>query len=119
MTHLQSITCDPVKITPVFSEAKFAPGMYVRHRLFGYVGLIFDVDARYSQSEEWYEMMAKSAPKKDSPWYYVMVDGESHTTYVSEDHLIACENDHNIDHPMFKTLFTREGDDVHIRTTLN
>lgn len=38
-------------------KARFAPGTVVRHRRFGYRGLIFDVDAMYSQSPEWYDIM--------------------------------------------------------------
>lgn len=108
-------TINTIKAT----KTKFAPGMQVRHRLFGYIGLVYDVDADYSQSEEWYQMMSKSAPSKDCPWYYVMVDGESHTTYVSEEHLMVCENDHYIEHPMFSSVFTRDGGEVHMRATLN
>lgn len=101
------------------SKAKFAPGSVIRHKLFGYIGLIFDVDACYSQSDKWYDMMAKSSPSKNKPWYYVIVDGESHTTYVAEEHLMTCQNKQDIDHPMVSELFERQGGSLQMRATLN
>jgi heat shock protein HspQ len=39
----------------------------VSHRLFGYRGVVFDVDPEFHLSEEWYEQMARSRPPKDRP----------------------------------------------------
>ncbi|RMB04927.1 heat shock protein HspQ [Eilatimonas milleporae] len=85
--------------------ASFAPGQLVRHARFGYRGLIFDVDACYSQSAEWYESMAKSEPAKNRPWYHVLVDGEVHTTYVAEENLQLCTEETPFEHPLFGHLF--------------
>lgn len=89
-------------------KARFAPGTVVRHRRFGYRGLIFDVDAMYSQSPEWYDVMASSHPPKDRPWYHVLVDGETHTTYVAEDNLEVCTETEEFEHPLLRQLFTAE-----------
>lgn len=91
--------------------ARFAPGTVIRHRRFGYRGLIFDVDAEYSQSEEWYEMMADSQPAKDRPWYHILVDGEMHTTYVPEDNLICCFETDAFEHPLLPHLFDHQAPD--------
>ena len=48
-------------------SALFSPGELVSHRLFGYRGVVVDVDAEFSLSEEWYESVAKSRPPKDEP----------------------------------------------------
>ena len=98
-------------------SAKFAPGTVVRHRRFGYRGLIFDVDAEYSQSDEWYEMMADSRPRRDKPWYHVLVDGESHTTYVAEDNLEDCGLSETFDHPLLSHLFRVEANQVPVTNT--
>jgi len=100
--------------------AQFAPGQVVRHRRFGYRGLIFDVDAKFSQSPEWYEIMAETQPPKDRPWYHVLVDGEKHTTYVSEENLLECLEIDTFDHPLMKQLFrVRKSGDIASRLIMN
>ena len=68
--------------------ARFAPGTIIIHKKYGYRGLIFDVDAVYSQSPEWYNTNVQTSAPKDRPWYHVLVDGEPHTTYVAEENLL-------------------------------
>lgn len=41
-------------------HAKFQIGQVVKHRLFPFRGVIFDVDPEFANTEEWYE----SIPKK-------------------------------------------------------
>ncbi len=46
--------------------AKFAIGQVVRHRLFPFRGVIFDVDPQFSNTDEWYEAIPKDVrPRKD------------------------------------------------------
>lgn len=89
------------------SEPKFAPGQLVQHRKFGYRGVIADVDPEFAGTEEWYEMMAKSRPPRDQPWYHVLVDGASHTTYVAERHLEPDDSNRQIEHPALGQFFDR------------
>jgi heat shock protein HspQ len=93
-------------VTPI-SRARFAVGDLVEHRLFGYRGVIVDVDARFSATEAWYEAMAKSRPPKDKPWYHVLVDGAAHSTYVAERNLEADESALPIRHPLVEHFFAR------------
>ena len=50
--------CEPfepgIPVPPV-AHARFAIGEVVRHRLFDFRGVIFDVDPVFANSEEWYE----------------------------------------------------------------
>ncbi|WP_428100851.1 heat shock protein HspQ [Candidatus Rariloculus sp.] len=79
----------------------FDIGQIVEHRLFGYRGVVYDVDPSFMMSEEWYERVALSRPSKDQPWYHVLVDGAEHTTYVAERNLSTSENDSSpIRHPL-------------------
>lgn len=87
--------------------AEFHLGQIVEHRRFGYRGLVFGVDADFQLSEEWYEAVAKSRPPKDKPWYHVLVDGESHTTYVAQRHLAPSTNHAQIAHPLLGDYFNR------------
>lgn len=87
-------------------DAKFTVGQIVEHKLFGYRGLVFDVDPVFSSSEDWYEQMARSRPPKDAPWYHVLVDGADHVTYVAERNLETAENtDDPIEHPLLGEFF--------------
>ena len=65
-------------------EPRYHPGQIVRHRRYGYRGVVVDVDATFCGSDEWYEQVARSRPPKDAPWYHVLVDGAQHMTYVAE-----------------------------------
>lgn len=92
------------------SAAKFDVGEVVHHRMFDYRGVIFDVDPEFSGTDEWYEEVAKSRPPRDQPWYHVLPDGATHTTYVAERNLRALEPQEAarpINHPLVAELFER------------
>ena len=88
------------------SEAQFSVGDVIRHRRFGYRGVIIDVDATFKLSEEWYEQVARSRPPKDKPWYHVLVHEASQQTYVAERHLELDPDAEQIDHPDLGAHFT-------------
>ncbi len=88
---------------------RFHVGQIIRHKLFGYRGVIFNVDPYFCGDDEWYEMVAKSRPPKDQPWYHVMPSGHSHTTYVAERNLEADDSDEPIEHPLLDDLFAGLG----------
>ena len=89
-----------------FKRSKFTVGELVQHRMFEYRGVIFDVDASFQGSEEWYDQVARSRPPKDAPWYHVLVHGHTHTTYVAERNLMADPGADPIDHPLLDSLFS-------------
>ena len=99
---LRSLLCYPDLMN---HSAKFFVGQIVHHKRFDYRGVIFDVDATFQGSDEWYETVAQSRPPKDRPWYHVLVDGAEHTTYVAERHLIESDESHTpISHPLVAEL---------------
>ena len=87
-------------------EARFQVGQLVRHKLFGYRGVVFDVDATFQASEEWYEAVARSRPPRDRPWYHVLVHNAEHTTYVAERNLEPEPSGQPIKHPALDQLFS-------------
>lgn len=87
-------------------QAKFAVGQLVRHRLFGYRGVVFDVDPEFSGTDTWYDQVARTRPPKDAPWYHVLVDSATHTTYVAERNLQAEDAPRPVDHPLADDLFS-------------
>ena len=88
-------------------RARFSVGELVHHRLFDYRGVVFDVDATFQGTEEWYENMAKSRPPRDEPWYHVLVHNAVHTTYVAQRNLQPDPDLEPINHPLVGRLFPR------------
>lgn len=89
------------------SGTRFSVGEVVHHVKYDYRGVIVDVDPVYNGSDEWYETVAKSRPPKDQPWYHVLVDGYTHSTYVAERHLESDTSGEQIDHPDLGQYFDR------------
>ena len=87
------------------NSVKFAIGEIIHHKKFDYRGVIVDVDPEFNSTEEWYEKVALSRPPKDKPWYYVLVDGAKHQTYVAERHLETDDSGKPIDHPLLSEFF--------------
>ncbi len=88
------------------SRAKYTVGELIHHSLFDYRGVIIDVDPRFQATDSWYEMMAKSKPPKNKPWYHVLVHGSTHTTYVAEQNLEPDSSANPINHPMLQHFFS-------------
>ena len=86
-------------------EAKFQVGEIISHRLFGYLGVIYDVDPVFNGSDIWYEQVARSRPPKNRPWYHVLVDEADHTTYVAEQNLTVAEEKQKINHKLVEIYF--------------
>lgn len=88
-------------------SARFAVGQLVRHKLFDYRGVVFDVDPIFMGSDEWYETVARTRPPRENPWYHVLVHGADHTTYVAERNLEPDTSTAPIHHPLVESFFTR------------
>ena len=96
-------------------RARFRVGQLVHHKLFGYRGVVFDVDPSFAGSDDWYETMAMSRPPKDRPWYHVLVHGAVHTTYVAERNLEPDLSGVAIVHPALDQLFSAFQNGVYVR----
>ena len=68
------------------SKCKFAFGQLIHHKLFDYYGVIVAVDPCYKGDDQWYEMVARSRPPKEKPWYHVK-KADGNQTYVAERNL--------------------------------
>ena len=91
-------------------SARFAIGDIVRHRLFDFRGVIFDVDPVFANSEEWYESIPEAIrPSKEQPFYHLFAENaeSAYVAYVSQQNLIPDESDEPIDHPSIVTMFDR------------
>jgi len=68
-------------------EAGFQVGEIIYHNLFGYIGVVFDVDPVFGGSDEWYGHAARSRLPKNAPRYHFLVHQARHATYVAEQNL--------------------------------
>ena len=89
-------------------QARFAIGEVVRHRLLDFRGVIFDVDAEFSNSDEWYEAIPEAMrPPKDQPFYHLLAENAEATyvAYVSQQNLVHDESEEPVDHPAIASMF--------------
>ena len=87
-------------------QAKLNIGQLVHHKLFGYRGVIYDVDPEFMLTDEWYENVARSRPPKNEPWYRVLVDNELQETYVAQQNLEPATDLSPIKHPFLQDCFS-------------
>ena len=90
------------------SRAKYHLGQIVRHRKHPFRGVVFDVDAEFANSEDWYQAIPEdSRPAKNQPFYHLLAENESdyYVAYVSEQNLVPDESGQPVDHPDLPDLF--------------
>ena len=90
------------------NEAKYALGEVVRHKKHPFRGVIFDVDAVFSNSEEWYDSIPQdSRPRRDQPFYHLLAENDEsyYVAYVSEQNLTLDRSGEPVTHPDIGDLF--------------
>jgi heat shock protein HspQ len=95
-------------IAPRQTRARFGIGDVVRHRLFAFRGVVFDIDPVFANSEEWYQSIPEDIrPSRDQPFYHLLAenDDSSYVAYVSQGNLIADADGGPVDHPNVAELF--------------
>jgi heat shock protein HspQ len=98
---------------PPVAYARFSIGEVVRHRLFDFRGVIFDVDPVFANSEEWYQAIPEDVrPAKAQPFYHLLAENAeaSYIAYVSQQNLVADGTPEPVDHPAVSDLFERFAD---------
>jgi heat shock protein HspQ len=89
-------------------QAKFTIGQVVRHRVFPFRGVIFDVDPEFANTEEWWESIPLDMrPRKDQPFYHLFAENEEneYIAYVSEQNLLPDESGRPLRHPQIPEMF--------------
>ena len=88
--------------------ARFFIGQVVKHRVFPFRGVIFDVDPEFDNSDEWYESIpADVRPRNDQPFYHLFAENaeSEYIAYVSEQNLLPDESGTPVRHPQIGELF--------------
>jgi len=83
-------------------NAKFRIGQVVKHRLFSFRGVVFDIDPEFANTEEWWQSIpAEIRPSKDQPFYHLFAENDDteYVAYVSEQNLLADTSGAPIRHP--------------------
>jgi len=89
-------------------QAKFRIGQVVRHRLFPFRGVIFDVDPVFANTDEWWEAIPQHVrPRKDQPFYHLLAENSEteYIAYVSEQNLLPDDTGEPVRHPQVGELF--------------
>lgn len=94
--------------------AKFSIGQVVRHKLFPFRGVVFDVDPEFSNTEEWLEAIPEPVrPDRRQPFYHLFAENSAshYVAYVSEQNLVPDESGEPVEHPSIDLMFdeTDEG----------
>ncbi|MEE4154990.1 MAG: heat shock protein HspQ [Erythrobacter sp.] len=93
---------------PRQARSRFGIGDVVRHRLFDFRGVVFDIDPVFANSEEWYESIPEDIrPRRDQPFYHLLAENEesSYVAYVSQQNLVGDAEGGPVDHPTLPQLF--------------
>jgi heat shock protein HspQ len=88
--------------------AKFKIGQVVKHRLFPFRGVIFDVDPTFANTEEWWLSIPEEIrPRKDQPFYHLLAENDDaeYVAYVSEQNLLVDNSGTPCRHPQVKDYF--------------
>ena len=88
--------------------AKFALGQVVKHRVFPFRGVIFDVDPVFANTEEWWLSIPEEVrPRKDQPYYHLLAENEksSYVAYVSEQNLLPDTSGEPVGNPNTALIF--------------
>ena len=94
-------------------EAKFGIGQRVKHRLYPFRGVVFDVDPEFANTDEWYEAIPEEVrPHKDQPFYHLLAENAEafYVAYVSEQNLLVDPSQDPIQHPQIEEMFVSTED---------
>ena len=90
-------------------SAKYSIGQVVKHRVYPFRGVIFDVDPVFDNTEEWYEAIPEDIrPKKNQPFYHLFAENDEteYVAYVSEQNLLEDSTGIPLRHPEIDEVFT-------------
>jgi len=93
---------------------RFEPGQLVRHRRYGYRGVVVDADASCEADDDWYQAN-RSHPDKNQPWYHVLVHNSMQVTYAAQSNLDVDDSAEEVTHPYVAYFFSEFRDGKYIR----
>jgi len=94
-------------------SAKFRIGQVVKHRVYPFRGVIFDVDPVFSNTEEWWLAIPEHLrPSKDQPFYHLFAENDEteYVAYVSEQNLLPDTSGRPLRHRQIEEVLEPKGD---------
>ena len=91
-------------------EARFGLGQIVKHRVYPFRGVVFDVDPEFDNTEEWYQSIPEDVrPRRDQPFYHLFAENDEseYVAYVSEQNLLPDEENGPVRHPQVNEVFSK------------
>ncbi len=91
-------------------NAKFNIGEVVKHRIFPFRGVVFDIDPTFANTEEWWQAIPQEVrPRKDQPFYHLYAENAEteYVAYVSEQNLLPDETGEPVRHSQVSQVFVR------------
>src|ERR1041384_8276224 len=88
--------------------AKYQIGQVVRHRVYPFGGVVFDIDPVFNNTEEWLQSIpAEIRPHKDQPFYHLFAENAEteYIAYVSQQNLLAATSGKPVRHPDVAAVF--------------
>ena len=95
-------------------DTEFQMGQLVRHKKYGYRGVVVDYDSSCQADERWYQSN-QTQPNRDQPWYHVLVHDSYQVTYAAESSLMEDISDEPVVHPLVTKFFTKFEEGHYIR----
>ena len=92
-------------------QAKYKIGQIVRHRIFSFRGVVFDIDPTFSNTEEWWLAIPEDMrPSKDQPFYHLLAENSEteYIAYVSEQNLLPDDTGEPIRHSQLSEIFIKD-----------
>ena len=93
------------------SVAEYRIGQVVKHRIFPFRGVVFDIDPIFNNTEEWWLSIPEEVrPHKDQPFYHLFAENaeSEYVAYVSEQNLLADNSSEPIRHPQVAEAFVQD-----------
>ncbi len=102
--------------------AKYGIGSVVKHRIYPFRGVVFDIDPVFNNTEEWWNAIPEEIrPSKDQPFYHLFAENAEteYVAYVSEQNLVPDPSDEPVRHPQVSEVFVKTRDGRLKARTLN
>ena len=91
--------------------AKYQIGQVVKHRVYPFRGVVFDIDPEFDNTDEWWESIpAEVRPRKDQPFYHLFAENaeSEYIAYVSEQNLLPDTSAMPLRHPQVNEVFVQD-----------
>jgi heat shock protein HspQ len=93
------------------SIARFSIGQVIRHRVYEFRGVVFDVDPEFADCSGTHDaILVELRSRRDQPFYYLFAENDQnpYIAYVSEQNLMPDPSDEPVSHPQLDHLFERD-----------